>query len=256
MQLNYKTFGEGFPVIILHGLLGSLDNWQTIAKHLSDVPFQTFIVDQRNHGRSPHSDEFNYELLADDLLEFFEQHQIKKAHLIGHSMGGKTVMKFALAHPERVEKLIVVDIAPVVYDDSNTEVFDALYAADVVHAGSREEVEKMLRDKLHDNETVVQFLLKGLGRDETGKHFEWRFNLDSLSKHFNRISDADYTGKPFAGEVLFIKGEKSSYINPDNYPAITKLFPNHQLSEIKGAAHWVHAEKPKEFLEEVIRFLK
>jgi pimeloyl-ACP methyl ester carboxylesterase len=256
MQLNYKTFGEGFPVVILHGLLGSLDNWQTIAKQLSGFLFQVFIVDQRNHGRSPHTDEFNYELLSNDLLEFFVQQKIEKAHLIGHSMGGKVVMKFALEHPEKVGKLIVVDIAPAVYEENYSVVFNALFAADIKNTDSREEVEKRLREKLSENEATVQFLLKGLSRDENGKYFEWKFNLDSLSKNYNRISDAEYKANPFKGNVLFIKGEKSSYINPDNYSSITRFFPHHQLTEIKGAAHWVHAEKPKEFLEEVIRFLK
>ncbi|MES2621163.1 MAG: alpha/beta fold hydrolase, partial [Bacteroidota bacterium] len=118
MNLNYKVFGEGFPVVILHGLLGSLDNWQTIAKKIAER-FQVFIVDQRNHGRSPHSNEFSYELLSSDLLVFFDQHHIPKAHLIGHSMGGKTAMKFALDHSDKVEKLIVVDVAPVGYEDQH-----------------------------------------------------------------------------------------------------------------------------------------
>lgn len=255
MQLNFKKFGEGFPLIILHGLLGSLDNWQTIAKKLAEK-FQVYIIDQRNHGKSPHSDEFNYTLLSDDLLEFFDQHQIEKAHLIGHSMGGKTVMKFALEHPERTGKLIVVDIAPAVYDENYTDVFDALFAADVTYAVSREEVEKVLRERLPDNEATVQFLLKGLQRSDlrqTG--FEWKFNLEALQRNYNKISDAELLSKPFTGEALFIKGEKSNYINSSNYPSVTKFFPRHQLAEIKGAAHWVHAEKPVEFTAEVFRFL-
>lgn len=257
MKLNYKKFGEGFPVIILHGLLGSLDNWQTIAKHISTVPYSVFILDQRNHGRSPHTDEFNYDLLSHDLFEFFEQEKIERAHIIGHSMGGKTAMKFALEHADKVSKLIVVDIAPVEYADRHNEVFNALFAADVNHSNSREEVETKLREKLDNDEITVQFLLKSLTRAENGQSgFQWRFNLDSLSKNYSEISAAIMSSKQYVGETLFIKGEKSLYINTENYDCIEKLFPNNKLVEIKGAGHWVHAEKPQEFLKEIISFLE
>lgn len=254
MNLNYKVFGEGFPVIILHGLLGSLDNWQTIAKKIAEK-FQVFIIDQRNHGRSPHSDEFSYELLSSDLLEFFAQHQIHKAHLIGHSMGGKAAMKFALEHSDRVEKLIVVDVAPTGYEDRHSDVFAALFAADVKHAATREDMQEVLRQKL-DDETTVQFLMKGLHRTEPGETgFQWKFNIEALRKNYSRISGAVTSAASFAGETLFIKGEKSSYIQPSNYHSVIELFPNHQLTEIKGAGHWVHAEKPVEFTQEVMKFL-
>jgi esterase len=254
MELNFKVFGQGFPLIILHGLLGSLDNWQTIAKKLSEK-FQVFIIDQRNHGKSPHSDEFSYEILSNDLFDFLQQHQISKAHIIGHSMGGKTAMQFALNHFDKVEKLVVVDIAPVAYDDGNNEVFKALFAADVKHATSREEVEVVLRKNLED-ETTVQFLMKGLQRAVDGQSgFQWRFNVESLYENFSLISSAINSSKVFSGEVLFIKGGESPYINPDNYSAIEKLFPKHQITEIKGAGHWVHADKPAEFIAEVTRFL-
>ena len=264
MQLNYKKFGEGFPLVILHGLLGSLDNWQTIAKHLSAVEsatrnpqLVTYILDQRNHGRSPRTDEFNYDLLSNDLLEFFEQEKIEKAHIIGHSMGGKVAMKFALEHADKVSKLIVVDVAPAQYEDRHSDVFNALFAANVQHANSREEVEKVLREKLSNDETTVQFLLKSLTRAEVGQTgFQWRFNLDSLRKNYSEISAAITSSKQFAGETLFIKGEKSSYINAENFDSIEKVFPKNKLVEIKGAGHWVHAEKPQEFLKEVISFLE
>ncbi len=256
MVLNYKVFGEGFPIIILHGLLGSLDNWQTIGKHVSENGLLVFIVDQRNHGRSPHSDQFNYDLLSNDLFDFFEQHQIKKAHLLGHSMGGKVAMNFALKHADKVEKMIVVDISPADYDDKHNDVFTALFAADVSKAKSREAVETTLRQLLKYDETTVQFLLKSITRTEaqdTG--FRWRFNLDSLSKNYSQISAAITSATPFPGKTLFIKGEKSNYINSENYTSIDELFPYNQLSEIMNAGHWVHAEKPNEFLAEVLQFL-
>ena len=255
MELNFKQFGSGFPVTILHGLLGSLDNWQTIAKKLAETnQFSVFIPDQRNHGRSPHTNDFNYKLLSADLNDFFLQQKIEKAHLIGHSMGGKTVMQFALDHSEKVEKLIVVDIAPVAYYDKHSEVFDALFAADVAHVTSREAVKIILREKLRD-ETTVQFLLKGLSRTADGKNFEWKFNLESLSKNYPQISAAIESENKFEGETLFIKGEFTNYVSSETFSSVEKLFPNNSLIEIIGAGHWVHSEKPKEFLDEVIRFL-
>jgi pimeloyl-ACP methyl ester carboxylesterase len=263
MQLNFKKFGEGFPLIILHGLLGSLDNWQTIAKKLADpavvsqpATLAVYIVDQRNHGKSPHTSEFNYDILSADLLEFMQQHSIEKAHLLGHSMGGKTVMKFALQYPEKVAKLIVADVAPVAYEDRHSDVFAALFAADVAKATSRDEIENVLRQKLDGDETTVQFLMKGLHRTEgDARGFEWKFNLDALHRHYADISDGVTAGKPFAGPALFIKGQRSSYVNGSNYPVIEQLFPNNQLAEIKGAGHWLHAEKPAEFLQEVVGFI-
>jgi len=253
MSLNYKVFGEGFPVVILHGLLGSLDNWQTIAKKMSEI-YRVFILDQRNHGKSPHSDAFDYNLLSADLLDFFNQHQLSQAHLIGHSMGGKVVMQFAHQHPERVDKLVVVDIAPGAFDDRHSDVFDALHCADVAKAQNRQEVEQKLRQKI-DEESTIQFLLKGLMRNETGDGFVWKFNLDALHRAYSNISTAIEARGVYEGETLFIKGQKSSYINPTNYGDIADMFIHHQLVEIKEAGHWVHAEKPVEFLDTVNGFL-
>ncbi|HRG88160.1 MAG TPA: alpha/beta fold hydrolase [Chitinophagales bacterium] len=263
MNLNYKKFGEGFPLIILHGLLGSLDNWQTIAKKLADPAvvsqpstLDVYIVDQRNHGKSPHTNDFNYDILSADLLEFMQQQQIQQAHLLGHSMGGKTVMKFALQYPEKVAKLIVADVAPVVYEDRHSDVFAALFAADVAKATSRDEIEKVLRQKLDGDETTVQFLMKGLHRAEGyTKGFEWKFNLEVLYKHYADISEGITADKHFTGPALFIKGQRSSYVTGNNYPVIEQLFPNNQLAEIKGAGHWLHAEKPADFLQEVVAFI-
>lgn len=258
MNLNFKEFGNGFPVVILHGLLGSLDNWQTIARKISEFSsgsFKTYIVDQRNHGKSPHTDEFNYTLLSADLKEFFQQQNISKAHIIGHSMGGKAAMKFTLANPELVEKLIVVDIAPSEAEDHHTFIFEALDAADVAHATSREQVETALRSKIGDDNTTIQFLMKGLQRDADEKNFEWKFNLTALWNHYEDIMGSISGNRPFNGPTLFIKGGKSDYINAGNYPDAVEFFPNNELVEIAGAGHWVQAEKPNEFIEVVERFL-
>lgn len=254
VTLNYKEFGSGFPLIILHGLFGSLDNWQTIAKKLAEQ-FHVFIVDQRNHGKSPHTAEFSYDLLVDDLAEFMQQHGITKAHLLGHSMGGKTVMAFALKHPELVEKLIVVDIAPTAYGDQHSNVFNAIFAADAGNKATREEVQETLRQKLDNDETTVQFLMKGLTRKEDGNGFTWKFNVQSLFDNYTTVSGDVVPGKPFMGKALFIKGGRSNYINAGNYGEIEALFPKNELTEIKDAGHWVHAEKAAEFTEAVSIFL-
>jgi esterase len=253
VTLNYKDFGSGPPLIILHGLFGSLDNWQTIAKKLAEH-FHVFIIDQRNHGKSPHTTEFSYELLVEDLRQFMQEHSLTKASLIGHSMGGKAAMAFALKYPEAVDKLIVVDVAPVAYDDKHSSVFDALFAADAENKATREEVQEVLRGKLDNDETTVQFLMKGLTRNEGGTGFTWKFNVDSLHSNYSAIS-GEVTGKPFMGKTLFIKGEKSNYVNAGNYTDIQDLFPQNELTEVKDAGHWVHAEKPADFTGAVLNFL-
>ena len=253
MNLNFKTVGTGFPLIILHGLLGSLDNWQTIAKQLGEH-FQVFIIDQRNHGRSPHTFEFSYELLMADILEFMQQQGIAQAHFIGHSMGGKVAMHLALEHPEKVAKLVVVDVAPVEYEDRHSSVFKALFAVDLRTLQSRQQAEGTLRSILGNDESTVQFLMKGLYRDDDNK-FQWRFNVQALYDAYDEISSGITSDKPFEGDTLFVKGEKSEYINASNFSEIIDLFPNNQLTEIQGAGHWVNADRPVQFIEAVLKFL-
>ena len=253
MNLNYKSIGSGFPVIILHGLLGSLDNWQGIAKQLGEH-FQVFIIDQRNHGRSPHSDEFSYQILVDDVLEFMKQQGVEQAHFIGHSMGGKAAMHLALEHQDKVAKLIVVDVAPVEYEDRHSTVFKALFAVDLKTIESRQQAEAILKTYLGQDESTIQFLMKGLYRDDDNK-FQWRFNMQALYDAYNEISSGITADKPFEGETLFIKGEKSDYINASNFSEIIDLFPHNQLVEIAGAGHWVHADNPAEFIRVALKFL-
>ncbi|MBK8657608.1 MAG: alpha/beta fold hydrolase [Bacteroidetes bacterium] len=262
MQLNFKKIGEGFPVVILHGLMGSLDNWQTIAKKMAVLsesvfhnPLCIYTIDQRNHGRSPHSSLFDYACMTTDLYDFFKQQNIEKAHLIGHSMGGKVAMNFAFQFPELTEKLVVVDIAPESYSDKHSDVFDALFATHASTAESRDAVQAILRSKLQD-ETTVQFLLKSLTRSEMpGVNFEWRFNLEALHKNYAAISGDIPSANPFHGPSLFVKGSNSNYITSSNYGRIAALFPHHTIEEIKQAGHWVHAEKPDEFTDIVLRFI-
>ena len=253
MNLNFKVYGSGYPLLILHGLMGSLDNWQSIAKKLGEH-FAVYTIDQRNHGRSPHTTEFSYDLLVGDLLEFMQQQGLGRAHLIGHSMGGKVVMKMALEHPQKVNKLVVVDVAPVEYEDRHSMVFKALLAVDLKLLQSRQQAEATLREYLGSDESTVQFLMKGLYRDDDNT-FQWRFNVKSLYDSYDEISSGLSSDKPFDGETLFVKGERSSYINASNFSEIMDLFPHNQLAEIAGAGHWAHADDPLAFIAEVEQFL-
>jgi esterase len=253
VQLNYKVFGQGDPLIILHGMFGMLDNWQTIARKLSDS-FTVFIIDQRNHGRSPHKDRINYHLLAEDLSEFMDQHWIHEAYLMGHSMGGKTVMQFADLHPERVRKLIVVDMAPRAYTDRHKAIFDALFAVPLEQIQNRTEAEDILKKRV-DSFGVRQFLLKNLSRTKEGP-YRWKMNLAAISRDYNDILSSVKLEHPFEEPVLFIKGENSNYILEEDEKEISSLFPASRIVSIPEAGHWVHSEKPQEFIREVEGFLK
>lgn len=252
MQLNYKVIGEGEPLIILHGLLGSLDNWQTVARDLSSN-YRVYTVDQRNHGRSPHSSEHTYELMAQDLLEFMDVHQIAKAHLLGHSMGGKVIMQFAIEHVERVLSLIVVDMGMREYKAHHDDVFDALLKVDLSVVEKRSDAEEQMEPLLPDY-GVRQFLLKSLNRNADGT-YNWKFNLDVLYNEYFNILQAVTSDKQFDIPVLFIRGARSNYVNDADLPDFRKIFPKAKLQSL-NTGHWVHAEDPKGFLKLVEDFLE
>lgn len=256
LELNYKTFGQGDPVIILHGLFGTLDNWQTIAKKLAE-DHTVFILDQRNHGRSPHADSHDYPALAEDLRQFMGAHWMYDgAHIIGHSMGGKTAMQFALAYPDMVKKLVVVDIAPKAYEGNHHEIFEALLEMDLDKLTDRNDAEAYLSKRISE-EDVRLFLMKNLTRKtgEGASGFEFKMNLPVLWEHYQDILAA-VDGEPFEGETLFIRGGKSKHVTlPKDEALIKKLFPSSDIKTIEGAGHWVHAEKPGELLGLVQDFL-
>lgn len=253
MELNYKSFGQGPALIILHGLFGSLDNWQTLARQYGET-FSTYIVDQRNHGKSPHSDEnFTYDLLAEDLGELMDRLGIPTASLIGHSMGGKTVMQFAVDQPERVEKLVVADMATREYPPHHTEILETLISFPAWKIESRNEADELLEERIRDY-GVRQFLLKNLDRKKGGG-FEWKFNLEVLYRDYPNILEGIHSNYPFEGPTLFISGGKSDYVKEEYHAEIRELFPSAQFEVIEGAGHWLHAEKPKEFFEKTMAFL-
>lgn len=252
MKLNHKIYGAGEPIIILHGLFGMLDNWQTIAKKLA-AEYMVILVDQRDHGRSPHTEDFNYHLLAEDLKFFMDENWIHRASIIGHSMGGKTAMQFALHYSEMVEKLIVVDMAPIAYEPGHNEIFEALKSIDLNELTERKTAAFLLEEQL-DSPSVVQFLLKNLSRTKEGS-YRWKMNLDLIIDKYDSILEAISGDHAFEGDSLFIKGEHSDYILPEHMPYILDHFPAMQVTEIKGAGHWVHADKPQVLLNELTTFL-
>ena len=253
MKLNFQSYGTGFPLIILHGLFGSLDNWQTISTRLGEH-FQVFAVDQRNHGRSPHTDVFDYEVMAEDLREFMQSHGLVRAHLIGHSMGGKTAMEFALRHPELVEKMIVIDMAPKAYPPSHVPIFEALLPLDLGLFHDRREIADALAPFIPEL-AVRQFLLKNLTRDESGT-FQWKLNLPAIYQNYDRLNQRIENSRHFTGPVLFIKGERSEYISEEDRELIRRLFPRAEVIAIPGAAHWVHADAPEPFVKAALDFLR
>jgi pimeloyl-ACP methyl ester carboxylesterase len=252
MELNHKVFGSGEPLIILHGLLGSLDNWQSVAKEYAEH-FTVFIIDQRNHGKSPHADAFSYDLLVQDLLAFCEQQHIYKTHLLGHSMGGKVAMQFALENQDFIDKLLIADIAPVAYAPEHNEIFKALRGIDAKTMKSRKEVELALAQTIK-NFGVRQFLMKGLTRGENNV-FEWKFNLESIWKNYDNILDIFHSDEIFLGETLFINGSNSSYVLPEHQILINQYFPKNKRETISNAGHWLHAEQPEEFCSKTLKFL-
>lgn len=239
-------------MIILHGLMGSSDNWLPQAKMLSDE-YRVFLVDQRNHGQSPHDSTLNYKVLTSDLKEFIEQQQLDKPIVLGHSMGGKTVMNFAVAHPEMLGAMIVADIAPKYYRVHHDVIVNGLKAIPIDTITTRGEADDVLAAYVPE-EDVRQFLLKNLSRKPEGG-FSWKINLPVIEQSLEDIGqDLQFEGT-YNGPALFIRGSKSNYVKDADRDRIKALFPKSTLITL-DTGHWVQAEKPKEFVEVVRNFLR
>ncbi|GAB3000600.1 alpha/beta fold hydrolase [Cyclobacterium sediminis] len=251
MKLNFRKTGTGKPLVILHGLFGSADNWMSIAKGLEEN-YTLYLLDQRNHGDSPHSDTWNYEAMAADLKEFMEAEGLQKASFLGHSMGGKTVMKFALTYPEMVEKLVVADIAPRPYPVHHQTILEALNAIDIQNLKSRKEAEDKLAEYIPER-GIRQFLLKNLTRKE--RAFEWKINLPIITKKIENVGEEITADKPFAGPALFMGGANSDYIQSSDKEDIENLFPENHIIHIKNTGHWLHAEQPEAVIYTLKTFL-
>jgi len=253
LQLNYKQFGSGTPLIILHGLFGSLDNWQTLGRKFAEH-FSVYLIDQRNHGRSPHTEHHNFQLMADDLFDFMQQQNIEKANFIGHSMGGKTVMQFSINHPEKVLKQIIVDIAPKQYPRGHDEIFNAIFSLNLSEIEKRDEADAQL-EKMIPEFAVRQFIMKNLERNVATGKFEWKMNLELLHREYENICEAITSDKLSEVETLVVRGGKSKYVTDEYIDDFKRLFSAVTVEDIANAGHWVHAEAPQEFLSVTSKFL-
>ncbi len=251
MKLFFRQYGSGEPLLIIHGLLGSLDNWHTLSKTFA-TSFRVLAVDLRNHGRSPHAETFTYAAMAEDVLELMDSEHIDVAHLIGHSMGGKVAMTLALSSPGRVGRLVVVDIAPRSYPRLHDELLEALMSINLGAFQSRQQVDDALSGKIPDL-AVRQFLMKNLARDSAGSFF-WKANLEAISRKYEQLASEIRASAPFPNPTLFIRGERSHYMLESDTPAIHGLFPKARIVSI-DAGHWIHAESPARFAEVVQQFL-
>jgi pimeloyl-ACP methyl ester carboxylesterase len=252
MRLHFKESGQGPAVVLLHGLFGSSDNWHTIATRLAET-FRVFALDQRNHGQSPHSAEMDYPLMAADVDRFCAARGLASARVIGHSMGGKTAMQLALHFPQRVEKLVVADMAPRAYAAAHDQIFAALLALDLPGFQTRPQIEDALAPDI-PNPVLRRFLLKNLGRTGAGG-FYWKLNLRDIAENYWRLREPVAGGAPFTQPALFIRGGQSQYVQPADEPLIREWFPAAQIQTIAAASHWVHADQPDEFLRRVLAFL-
>ncbi len=252
MKLNFRKIGEGEPLIIVHGLFGSADNWQTLAKQYSET-YSVYLVDLRNHGHSPHSEDFSYNLMAEDLHELILDEQIMFAHFLGHSMGGKAVMRYAQRWPEFVEKLIVADMGMKAYPPHHEKILAALLEIDDQLISSRKQAEKILQ-KYVPEPGIRQFLMKNLYWYEKGD-LRWRMNVKVLERSMPAILSA-LPQEKIEAETLFIRGQMSNYVLDDDFAEIQSTIPRVHFDTIKNAGHWLHAEAPEDFFKSTARFLE
>ena len=265
MQLNYRKEGDGPVIVIIHGLYGSSDNWMSIGKKLSEN-HAVYIPDMRNHGRSPFAEENSYNDMRSDLAEFFETHKIERATLLGHSMGGKAAMWFAADYPEKIQKLVIADIAPKDYTkmkersqyNMHRSFLTAMQKVDFDKVRSRDDANEMLKGTIPDTR-IRRFLLKNLTKDKIEKKYRWRINVDILFKYLEEIVGGVNTDwfddrLPITEyPVIFIRGMNSNYIMQEDIELIKNIYPEAGITEISDTGHWLHAENPKKFMEAVLR---
>lgn len=251
-SLHSQILGKGKAFIILHGFLGMSDNWRTLGKKFSEDGYEVHLLDQRNHGRSFHSEEFSYELMVKDLKNYCEQHDLDEIILLGHSMGGKTAMLFATTYPNMISKLIIADISPKAYPPHHQDILKALEMLDFSKIDSRDDAEKMLSEYIKIK-SIRLFLLKNLFRK--GDNYGLRLNLPVLSEKIEEVGKALPKDARFDGDVLFLSGEKSGYIESIDELIIRQHFPKATIKTISNAGHWLHAENPQDFYRNVKDFL-
>ena len=252
MNLHFEAVGEGRPLIILHGLLGSADNWRSMSRRLG-AHYQVFAVDLRNHGRSPHSDIFDYDVMVADLREFVEQQALTRIMPLGHSIGGKVAMQFAIDYSEQVDRLVIVDIGPKPYEPSQRYILEALRSLDLTRCKSFADVDAALAAEV-SGESLRQFLLKNLARDENGR-LRWKVHLEAIDRNYDKLARGLAPGRTFDKPTLFIRGGRSNYIEDDDALLIRQIFPRAEIATLPEAGHWVHVDAPEEFFQTVLNFL-
>lgn len=252
--LYAKIEGSGKPLLVLHGFLGMSDNWKTLGAKYAESGFAAHLLDLRNHGRSFHSDTFNYQAMADDIVIYCKANNLDKVDVIGHSMGGKVAMFLAVTYPELVDKLIVADISPKYYTPHHQDVMAALNAVDFSTNPSRNDVQETIEQHVTEP-GVVQFLMKNVYRI-TPQQLGFRFNLDAFNNDEEAIGEALSDSDVFNGSVLFLRGSNSNYITEDDAELIHKHFPKAVIQTVSNAGHWLHADNPLEFFDKSIEFLK
>ncbi|PDH42406.1 MAG: alpha/beta hydrolase [Rhodothermaeota bacterium MED-G19] len=253
MKINFKSYGEGKPVVILHGLLGSLDNWVSVSKTLSST-YKIIILDLPNHGKSYHTTEFSFQKMAEDLHLFCEKNSLRNISIIGHSMGGKVGIKYADLYPDNLDKLIVVDIVNKEYSPERfSHVFSTIKILNSIKITSRAQA-TILSKEFIPREGERNFILKNLKRN--GEYFDWRPNVKLLINSIVKISSRIKLNRPIKNKVLFIKGGNSNYITKDDIKELSESFLLYKINEIPNSGHWVHAEKPNEFINSIKSFFK
>jgi esterase len=241
LRLHFQSLGNGEPLVVLHGLFGSGDNWHSFAQRLA-ARFRVVLPDARNHGRSPHAPEMSYPSMAEDVRELLAAGGIEAAHVAGHSMGGKTAMELALSHGDLVRSLVVIDMAPRAYAPQHEVILEALVDLDLRRHRDRREIEESLAGAIPDVATR-RFLLKSLSRDASGA-FHWKLGLQEIRANYRRLSEGLTDGRSWAGPCLFVRGERSDYVTEEDRPSIESYFPAAEVRTISGAGHWVHADAP------------
>ena len=253
MLLHSNILGEGKPFVILHGFLGMGDNWKSLGKRFSEQGYQVHLVDQRNHGRSFHSESFNYNFLAEDLKIYCDFHKLEDFILLGHSMGGKTAMNYAVNYPDNLSKLIIADIGPKQYPLHHQDILKALSVLDFSIIKTRKTANNVISEYIKNN-GVRLFLAKNLYWKHPDE-LALRINLPVLIENIEEVGKLLSENLIYRKETLFLRGANSNYIEKADEFLIKKQFPNSDIQTIKNAGHWLHAENPKGFLEAVINFV-
>lgn len=254
VSLHHQQYGtQGAPLVILHGLFGSLDNWQTLARRFSEA-FRVFTLDQRNHGKSPHTGQMDYPAMAEDLAQWLDAQHLESAFLIGHSMGGKTVMEFAQRYPDRTDALVVADIAPRAYTAGHDFILEVLRDFPVEEVRSRKQAEQWMAEYLNDP-AIRRFLLKNLAR-VGNEQYQWKMNLPVILQEYHKLIDGVQQLRNAGMPALFAYGERSGYIATTDYALIRQYFPQAHFVGFPNTGHWLHAEQPDLFYQTALDFLK